>query len=454
MPIPIIGNFVTKEIFTKAGRYFRKMRDIYGGIFVLWGLTTPIIFVMDPKLAREVFTKTEIYAKGPAFDRVFAAAFGNGLVTSYGAKYRKDKALLSRFFQRKNILKHLPVFVEETHKLINDVFMKGENGQVYDFSYFFLVLTLRCFTRFSMNYDITKDLAETRDPRDMDELFTGTSYVSQVIGTAMHFYLPVSRYLNPFFGYLYDNIKRLHLFYDEVIAKRRKLEKEGVFHDDVLSAVLGANFDTYSLMSHLVTLMITGHDTTGYFEVYTAYLLAKHPDIQKRVKAEIKQVLNGRDTVTAEDLSNLKYLSCVLRESLRLYSIIPQVPRENRVDTELGGYKIPAGTKLIICVANMNKVEDVWENPHEFNPDRFNNITSEQSTKHGYFPFGYGQRSCLGSTLAITEATVAFALMLQKITFEPVDNFTPESARFAVTLMNTNGMQLKVKFDDENAVSN
>lgn len=224
--------------------------------------------------------------------------------------------------------------------------------------------------------------------------------------------------------------------------------------EDTLSVLLKTGIFREKLYEHLITLISAGFETTAHFGAYTSYLLAKHPDAQQKVKEELRDVLGGKTTTTftPEQLNQLQYLTCVMKESLRLYTIIPSVMRYTTtgvfVSKEDGAKMwIPKNTNVMLPFSAINRVGKYWDNPNEFIPERFMGIKGESSTKQGYFPFAYGVRSCIGSSFALLEGKITFALLMQRVTFELNPKFRPQPTS-GISLVSKNGMKLKVSFDE------
>jgi len=135
-----------------------------------------------------------------------------------------------------------------------------------------------------------------------------------------------------------------------------------------------------------------------------------------------------------------------------MYSIVPSIMRRTTTDVVItsedgSDLKVPAETNIMLPFAAINHVEEYWEKPSEFNPERFLNVTGESASKHGYFPFGYGVRNCIGSTFAVNEAKIALSLLLQRVTIKLNPNFRPQPTS-GISLVSKNGMKLTVEYED------
>ena len=150
--------------------------------------------------------------------------------------------------------------------------------------------------------------------------------------------------------------------------------------------------------------------------------------------------------ITGDDVGEMKYMQKVMQETLRLYSIIPCVSRlcTYEVHIKEANVTIPAGSNLLIPMFLINRDPELWESPSAFNPERFEGRGNEfTSAKNGYFPFGYGSRTCIGNTLAQYESAVFMAQLLLRFKIEPEPGFKP--AIFAgISLTTSNGINVRL----------
>jgi len=304
------------------------------------------------------------------------------------------------------------------------------------------------FGHHACSYDFSKDMVLG------DEIINHVKNASIACGTLMIFKLPVFNF-NPYI----DVMNRARRCVDEFCGKEigKRLEKrrqcaqdKSMINDepdDILKALMDSSLSRSEIYEHMNTLLAAGHDTSASFGGFTTYLLAKHPDIQEKARQEVRSVLNGREQLTADDIPKLEYLHCVLKESFRIYTIIPGLPRLCTEDFMLmGKIFIPKNTTIYLPLTVSHRDGDTWENPREFKPERFyDSKIGESCAKKGYFPFSYGPRSCIGSTLAMTEAAAAISLLLTKFSFTQDDTFKLKIGLFGITLYPKEGLRVHVK---------
>ena len=184
------------------------------------------------------------------------------------------------------------------------------------------------------------------------------------------------------------------------------------------SSSRGVMTDDY-VMASCDSLFLAGTATTSSSLLWLVAILLNYPHIQERIHAELREQF-GRDKVSLKKKQDCHYLEATLTELLRWVSVGPLLPHKTTCDTTLSGYHIPKDTTVLLNYWAINHDEREWENPEEFNPDRF--LDSEGhftgATKMSYIPFGAGRRTCLGESLAKVELFLLSATMLQRFKFE------------------------------------
>jgi cytochrome P450 len=240
--------------------------------------------------------------------------------------------------------------------------------------------------------------------------------------------------------------KRLRGAVGDIIARR---QAEGGGGDDLLGRLLeardpdsGEPMDKERLINNLLTLLEAGHETTARALTWTLYLLARAPEWQDRVRAEIASVC-GDGEIEAEHVARLQTTQQVLKESMRLY---PPVPVMSRVATEtvsVGGNEVPEGTMVVIPIFCIHRHTQLWADPARFDPARFEPEREAAFARTQFMPFGAGPRICLGNTFAMAEATVILASLIRAARFDWDGRTKPEPVS-RLTLQPRGGMPLHV----------
>jgi cytochrome P450 len=205
---------------------------------------------------------------------------------------------------------------------------------------------------------------------------------------------------------------------DDVIAEivdRRRQEIDTGDDDgpmDFLSILLRARADgeqtNRQLRDEMMTMLLAGHDTTALTMTYTWYLLSQHPEAERRVHAELDELLDG-DAPTMADVREMEYTEWVVNEAMRMYPPVYTIFRTPERDFEVGGYTIPEGATIMLPQYAVHRSERYWDDPDTFDPERWSPERSRDRPRFAYFPFGGGPRHCIGKHLALLEARLILA---------------------------------------------
>ncbi len=205
-------------------------------------------------------------------------------------------------------------------------------------------------------------------------------------------------------------------------------------------AETGEGMSDKQLRDEVLTLFLAGHETTAGMLTWAWYLLSKHPQSARRMRAELRDVLDGR-LPTMADLPQLTYTRLVLDETIRLYPPIWVTNRLALEDDLIEGHRIPKGSTVAIVPWVTHRLPEVWENPEGFDPERFTPENAAQRPNFSYFPFGGGPRFCIGQNFALTEATLVLATLAQRFDMHLVPGRRVQIAP-AVTLRPQGGLPM------------
>jgi cytochrome P450 len=251
----------------------------------------------------------------------------------------------------------------------------------------------------------------------------------------------------------------------EIITEKESQADANTKHKDIIALIAkdnkklkeageqGLSFET--MRDQVMTFLGAGHDTTATGVAWTLHLLSTHPEIQSRLRAEIKEhmpfLFNPATRYNAEQLAKvdadqLPYLDNVCRESLRYIPPIPMTVRESLAPDQLGPYHVPAGTVIYVLANAINRLPMYWGPTADvFNPDRWDKLP-ETYTTNAFMTFLQGPRGCVGRKFAETEMKVLLCCLLSLYTFERDENVVdPETLKmWRLVLRPRDGVSLKV----------
>lgn len=389
----------TLKLLTELQRQYGGISRVKMGPYVVHQIT-------EPQYVKHVLQdNADNYVRG-RFYRGFNLFFGRGMLTTDGAEWRDRRAVSQPFFHRARLRAGAPVITSTVMELLEEWSGPAERGEPVNLTDDMLRLAMGVLGRLLYGVDL-RDYAEQLLPavRFSLKAMIITGEVNQMLPK----WVP-TRYQRE----LRRHQGVLNAVMDEIIDLHRA---GGGGQDTVVAALLSATheatgepFTQREIRAELKTLFLAGHETTGCALTWTLYSLSQHPDVRRRLDAELAEVLGGR-APTAEDLPGLPYLRQVVDESLRLYPPIWLFPRDAVADDIIGGYRIPAGSTILIPLYAVHHNEATWEDPEAFDPDRF--CPAQHRNRYDYFPFGGGARKCIGMDLALLEIQLAVAMITQ-----------------------------------------
>ena len=291
-------------------------------------------------------------------------------------------------------------------------------GRPFDVSVEMMRVTLRVVCRALLDLEIGDDAATIAEGLDVVVRFFGVSAISLLLP-----FLPTrhNRRLN-------RAIRTLRSIVDLIIAERTREEHD---HGDLLSMLLAARdgdsgqpMPAAQIRDEVLTLLLAGHETTANALAWTFYLLASAPEVEAKLHHELDLMLDGR-APTVADLPRLPYTAMVIQEAMRLYPPAWAISRAVIADDVILGYRIPAGSVVLLSQWVTQRHPDFWDEPLRFRPERFAPEELAQRSRYAYFPFGGGPRLCIGEQFALVEArlilaTVAQSYRLRLSTDQPV----------------------------------
>lgn len=367
------------------------------------------LFLLNhPDHARHVLNeRPESYAKGLGLEDA-RPLLGEGLLTSAGRLWARQRQGLRPAFQAEALDAHAGAIVAATHALVERWARHAARGVPVDVADDLVQLTLDVLGRTLLRVDVAS--VGRAVARDLGEVTRWSmARMASVARLPLAFPTPTHRRVRRALERL-DTLARGWL--DE---RRRNARADDT---DVLSLLLrDADQDAGrpdTARDQVLTLLLAGHETTAATLAWAFYLLSTNPRSEERLHEELDRVLGGR-APTAADLTALRYTRMVLDETLRLYPPVWLIPRRALEPDEIGGYEIPGGSDVLLCVYCMHRHPAVWPDPEAFVPERFAEGAAAARVPHAYLPFGSGARACLGSRFGLLEAALALATLAQRV---------------------------------------
>jgi cytochrome P450 len=362
------------------------------------------------------------YPKSRFYDLVRLVT-GEGLVVSEGDYWRRQRRLMQPAFQRQRLAALGTMMTETAAALVERWPPHAASGQPLDIFPEMMHLTLTVVARALFSTDLSSAV---------EAVGRSLTAILEFINFRMNhpFALPL-RFPTPRNLRYRREIRTLDQVVYGILAERRR---EGKDRGDLLSLLMlardeetGEGMTDQQLRDEMMTFLLAGHETTAITLSWTWYLLSRHPDVDRRLRAELAEVLGGR-LPTVPDLPNLKYMRMVIEEALRLYPPVWALSRGVVADDAVGGYHIPAGSGSFVVLSPYvtHRHPAFWENPEGFDPERFTPEHSAGRPRYAYFPFLGGPRQCIGNDFALMEAQLVVATVAQAYRLHLAPGYTVE----------------------------
>jgi cytochrome P450 len=392
------------------GFFTRTAREQGDVVMMQLGTRRPFLISHPDFVEQVLVTENRKFGKSYVFE-LLRAMLGNGLLNSEGDFWLRQRRLMQPAFSRASVNNYAGIIVSQSEKSLG----QWIDGQSCDLHHEMTRLTLGIVGRTLMDVDLTevsKEIAEPLDEamRDFSRRFESAFNVPQWVPT------PRNRRR-------VRNVAKLDTVVHRIIRQRRE---SGGDRGDLLSKLIQLRDEVdqtgmtdRQLRDEVMTLFLAGHETTANALSWTWFLLAQHPEVEKRLLAELKEVVGDR-MPEAADVPKLTYTEAVLKESLRLYPPAYAFSRRVLTDVTIGGYQIPAGRAVIMSQWVVHRDPRWWDEPLKFRPERWLNGDQSKRPDYAYFPFGGGPRVCIGNTFAMLEATLVVAAIAPRIRLELV----------------------------------
>jgi cytochrome P450 len=410
LPVPgPKGSFIWGNLpeFGRAPLSFleRCVRD-HGDFVQLRFANRHVLLLNDPLLIELVlggnirsFRKTLGY-RTPFMRRMF----GQGLLTSEGDFWMRQRRLAQPAFHRERIAAYADIIARSTGEMLD----RWPAGRRFNVQVEMMELTTRVVTRCLFNADV---------PQEINDLGKASEAVMSRFSGQFSAWAMITMLLPTPGKWRFERVMRnLDDFIFQVIRERRVGGRD---EGDLLSMLLqardedGSQMTDQQLRDELTTLMLAGIDTTALALSWAFYLLARHPEMDGRLAAEVAGVLGNRAPAFA-DLPKLRFTEWVIKESMRLYSPAWIIGREAVKDVDLAGYKVRPGTSLIMSQWLKHRDARWFPEPSAFRPERWGEPATQSLPKYAYFPFAGGPRICIGWQFAMMEAVLALAGVIQR----------------------------------------
>ncbi|HEY1812429.1 MAG TPA: cytochrome P450 [Kofleriaceae bacterium] len=385
-----------------------ELRAKHGGFIRLGPLGRRDVFLLtDPAAIRHVLSENhKNYRKG-AGARQLGPILGTGSLLLEGEEWRRRRRLIQPAFHKQHVASLGNAFVDETDAMLER--WRSQTGSI-DARTEMLGLTMRLTLR-----NMFRATPSTLEPLIAawntlyDELSASRRRIARLPK-----WVPTKERAR-----VQGALATIDRVLAELIAERQRTDDGSLLA--MLIRARGENNEpsltAKELRDEVMTIFVGGYETSSNALAFTVALLAAHPEVAARYRAEVDRAIAGR-TPTAPDLDQLPLGRAILQEALRMFPPSWMITREAIADDVVAGFRVAAGSQLLISSYGVHHAPDLWPDPRKFDPDRF--LSEAQPQKFSFLPFGGGPRVCLGEQYAMTEMQLALARIVQSVELRPV----------------------------------
>jgi cytochrome P450 len=360
-------------------------------------------------------TNSRNYLKGSPFYREIRAWLGDGLLTSDGEEWQRQRRIVQPLFTPRRVKGYVDVMAEEADRLVEEL-TPGASSTTVDLHAVSMRYTLHVVGRLLFGDDLG-DVIPTVDRAFPSISAQLRSRAQQPVRLLRELPTRSQRQMNRAGQQLFEVV-------DQVVARH-----PAATGDDLVTLLhqardpeTGASLDALEIRNTVLLFLLAGHETTANALTFTMHLLGHHPSIQDAIRTEVDNVVTSWPP-SADEVQQLESTWAAIQEAMRLY---PPAWGTGRIAVEadtVAGQRLEPGAIVLVCMWATHRNSNLWPQPLLFDPSRFAPEAVARRHRYAYLPFGGGPRACLGSLFARLEATVAVAALIRayRLTTEPVE---------------------------------
>lgn len=385
-------------------------------------LAPSIVFVMSPTGARDVLSRNNEWCDRTEVHRQIRLVLGDNLAGLQNKPWLSRKRTLQPVFTKPRV-RTFAAHMSEAARMIAHGW--DDNAQV-DLDTQARILTMRVLGRSVLGLDLDQRAESLSEPLDVALRYVADRGMRPVRAPL---WLPTPAR---------QRVRRATTTLQELASDVLALCRNDPSHDSPLVHALieatdpetGRALSDADICSDLIAFMVAGTDTTATTLAYALWALGRHPSIQDRVAAEAAAI--GERELTPEDVPHLGYTVQVLHEALRLCPPVVVAGRTALRDIDVDGYRVEANSMVLVGIFGMHRDPDLWPNPMQFDPSRFEPENSRARDRWSYIPFGSGPRSCIGDHFAMLESTLALATIIRDVEIQSLQDDFPLAVPFTM----------------------
>jgi len=442
--IPFVPN--KHWFFKNSGQFANDVIDFmaecqktHGDFCYIDLLINDINLVSSAEMAKYILQdNNKNYRKSLAYRISLKLMLGNGLLTSEGDFWRKQRRMAQPAFHRKKLAGFVDLMVNSSNQLIDRWRQNADSGRTFNIMPEMTSITAEVVAKALFSSDVSSLIGEINSAVSILNEFG-----MQRIKTLVRWPLWIPNKHNRTFKKHRNFLNKLIL---SIIEKRRNSNKT---HNDLLGMLMdvydeetGEKMNDKQLLDECLTLFIAGNETSAMALTWAVWLLLQNPNAKQKIREEVNQVV-GNERIGLEHVPQLSYTLAVINESMRMFPPAWLMGRETLAPDVINGYKVPAKRNVLISIYNIHYHKNYWDEPELFKPERFNKENMKAKPKYAFMPFGGGPRLCIGNNFALMEMQVILASLVRAFDFETETKSIEMEP--LITLRPKGGLSIKVK---------
>ncbi|MFE0760338.1 cytochrome P450 [Streptomyces smyrnaeus] len=440
--VPQLLAAIGRDPLTAAVGLYRRYGDL---VRVPLLPRRPLFLLCHPAHAEHVLVSRQDNYRKAATYRPLRVFLGDGLVTSEGELWERQRRLIQPLFSHRRVSGFLPGMVGTIRRTLQE-WDGRPDGALVHVSETMSLLTLSIVGEALFGADLRGVGARVSAAVTGMQDFATTAMRNPLLLPAPRLGLRTT----PGYRAWRGTVEAVDEVVDQLAAERRRAGPAAdTGSQDLLDALLQARYEDGSaigprqLRDEIVTFLMAGHETSATVLTWTCYLLAAHPSARRRLEEEVDTVLAGREPEFA-DLDRLVWTKAVLSEAMRLYPPFWTLERDALDDDEIDGVPVPAGSTVAVPPYLVHRHPAAWDNPEGFDPSRFLPGAGTGRPRHAFIPFGSGRRGCVGNVFALLETVAAVTMLTQRFRLDLAPGGVPR-LQPTVTLRPRGGLRMVLR---------
>lgn len=433
----LLGNL--REMNADVLGMIDKFRPQLGDIFYVDVAVLKILIITKPDYIKYILQENnKNYIKSFGYE-IIKLFLGNGLLTSEGDFWRKQRRLAQPAFHKEKLVEITKQMARSSEILATTLEQVKNEGKEIDITEYMNSVTLDIVSAALFSADVSKNIDVIRNSLTVANEFA-MERITAPIKWPVWFPLPS---IIKFKKAATELDKVVYGFIENHRSAKERPNDLLTMLMDAVDEETGERMSDLQLRDECMTIFLAGHETTSLALSWFWLLMHEHPEEEKKLHEELKTVLNGR-TPGFADIPKLKYTKQLIEETMRLYPPAWTIGRRPLEDDVIDGYPIKKGQNILMMAYHVHRHPDYWEQPDKFMPERFSDENVKNIKKFAYFPFGGGPRLCIGNSFAMMEMQLVIATLAQRFKFRRTETHEIQKDPL-ITMRPKDGIKMKVE---------